>query len=291
MINNVILIGCLGLASIAVKTNDMRFYNKFLKLSQNSPIKIHFFHESQPISDGRYDIVVSTSERDKSNENSHILYLTYEDLNTETIPKIIGLISRNYDPKFQKMIIGIDPGKHIGIAAICDGMVLSAKTVTLEQLISVVQTNLLSFPSKIVCIKVGDQPPSISRVVFNKLFDAYHNVTHIQMEIVPEANSNTDTLNTQRLLSTDEKAAIVIGLRNGKPRSHMVRSIIPEGRVKEIQNWSRERSGNLTIDSELAKLVATGEITLEEAILIKSGKASLTKITQTRTLKNDKQGS
>jgi Tfp pilus assembly ATPase PilU len=150
---------------------------------------------------------------------------------------------------------------------------------------------LLSFPSKIVCIKVGDQPPSISRVVFNKLFDAYHNVTYIQMEIVPEANSNTDTLNTQRLLSTDEKAAIVIGLRNGKPRSHMVRSIIPEGRVKEIQNWSREKSGNLTIDSELAKLVAVGEITLEEAILIKSGKASLNKIKQIRTFKNDKQGS
>ena len=269
----------------------MRFYNKILKLSQSSSIKIHFFHESQQISEGKYDIVVSTSERDKSNKNSHILYLTYEDLNTETIPKIIGLISRNYNPKFQKMIIGIDPGEHIGIAAICDGMVLSAKTVGLEQLINVVETNLLSFPAENVCIKIGDQPPSISRVVFNKIFDVYQNFTHIQMEIVPEADSNTSKLNTQKLLSTDEKAAIIIGLRNGKPRFHMVRNTIPEGRVKEIQNWSREKSGNLTIDSELAKLVAIGEITLEEAILIKSGETSLTKIKQTREYKSNKQGS
>ncbi len=268
----------------------MRFYNKILKLSQNSTIKINFFHESQQISEDKYDIVVSTSERDKNNKNSRILYLTYEDLNTETIPKIIGLISRNYGPKFQKMIIGIDPGKHIGIAAICDGMVLSAKTVGLEQLINVVQTNLLSFPSENVCIKIGDQPPSISRVIFNKIFDAYEEFTYIQMEIVPEADSNTGELNTQRLLSTDEKAAIVIGFRNGKPRSHMVRNTIPEGRVKQIQNWSREKSGNLTIDSELAKLVAIGEITLEEAISVKSGKTSLTKIKQTRTFKNNKQG-
>ena len=72
---------------------------------------------------------------------------------------------------------------------------------------------------------------------------------------------------------------------------HMVRSIIPEGRIKEIQNWSREKSGNITIDSELAKLVAIGELTLEEAILIKSGKVSLNKKIKTRTFKNDKQES
>jgi len=244
--------GCLGLASIAVKTNDMRFYNKILKLSQSSTLKIHFFPESQLISEGKYDIVVTTSEKPKYEKNSHILYLDYEDLNTETIPTIIGLISRNHNLKFQKMLIGIDPGEHIGIAAICDGMVLSARTVSLEQLINSVETNLLSFPSKRVCIKIGDQPPSISKVIFNKLFNVFRRFDHIQMEIVPEADSNTGNLKTQKSLSTDEKAAIIIGLREGKPQNHMVRSPIPEGRVKEIQNWSREKSGNLTIDSKLA---------------------------------------
>ena len=258
-----------------MKTNDMRFYNKILKLSQGSSIKIHFFHESEIISEDKYDIVISTSEEAKGNENSHILYLNYKDLNTETIPKIIGLISRNYNPKFQKMIIGIDPGEHIGIAAICDGMVLSARTVSLEQLIDVIQTNLLSFPSEKVRIKIGDQPPSISKVIFNKIFSVFQKFAHIQMEIVPEADSSAGNLKTQKSLSTDEKAAIIIGLRNGKRRTHMVRNSIPEGRVKEIQNWSREKSGNITIDSDLARLVAIGEITLEEAILIKSGKASL----------------
>jgi hypothetical protein len=265
------------LASIAVKTNDMRFYNKILKLSQNTLLKIHFFPESRQISKGKYDIVITTSEKTSPEKNSQFFHLKYEDLNTETIPTIIGLISRNYCPKFQKMLIGIDPGEHIGIAAICDGMVLSARTVNLEELINVVESNLLSFPSENVCIKIGDQPPSISKVIFNKLFNTYRKFAHIQMEIVPEADSNTGNLKTQKSLSTDEKAAIIIGLRNGKRQTHMVRSNIPEGRVKEIQNWSREKSGNLTIDSKLAKLVAIGEITLEEAISIKSGKASLTK--------------
>ncbi len=255
----------------------MRFYNKILKLSQSSTLKIHFFPESQSISEGKYDIVVTTSEKAKYEKNSHILYLNFEDLNAETIPTIIGLISRNCNPKFRKMLIGIDPGEHIGIAVICDGMVLSARTVSLEQLINAVETNLLSFPSEKVCIKIGDQPPSISKVVFNKLFNVFQKFAHIQMEIVPEADSNTGNLKTQKSLSTDEKAAIIIGLRNGKPQTHMVRTPIPEGRVKEIQNWSREKSGNLTIDSKLAKLVAIGEITLEEAISIKSGKSSPSK--------------
>ena len=264
------------MAFIAVKTNDMRFYNKILKLSQSSTLKIHFFTESQIISEDKYDIVVTTSEKARYEKNSHILYLNYENLNTETIPKIVGLITRNYNPKFQKMFIGIDPGEHIGIAAICDGMVLSAKTVSLEQLTNTVETNLLSFPSEKVCIKIGDQPPSISKVIFNKLFNVFRKFDHIQMEIVPEADSNTGNLKTQKSLSTDEKAAIVIGLRSGKIQTHMVRTSIPEGRVKEIQNWSREKSGNLTIDSKLARLVAVGEITLEEAISIKSRNTSPT---------------
>ena len=50
----------------------------------------------------------------------------------------------------------------------------------------------------------------------------------------------------------------------------MVRSDIHPGRLKEIQNRSRELSGNLTLDSDLAELVALGKISIEEALKIKS---------------------
>ncbi len=49
----------------------------------------------------------------------------------------------------------------------------------------------------------------------------------------------------------------------------MVRNDVSLGRIKEIQNRSREVSGNLTLDVKLAESVANGKLTLEEAIQIK----------------------
>ena len=167
-------------------------------------------------------------------------------------------------------MIGIDPGEHIGIAAICDGMILSAHTVDLDLLIMTIEKMILSFPAENIYIRIGDQPPPISGLIFNKIFKNFKPIDNIKLEIVKEAASNIKDSYRQHSLSLDEKAAITIGFRKGREKGHMVRNHVSSGRVKEIQKRSRELSGNLTLDSSLAELVAKGEITIEDALKEKS---------------------
>ncbi len=248
----------------------MRFYHKMLKLSQDTGLRINFFSENQPISKKHFDLIITTDKINAGEENKKIIHLSYENLGDNTIPTLIGLIARNHTPRFKKMVIGIDPGENIGIAAICDGMILSAKTISLEGLINTIQSFLLTFPSEIIIIRIGDKPLSISMVIFNKLFHIFQQIPKIHLEIVNEVASNIKTTTSQQKYSLDEKAAITIGFREGQEVTHMVRNDIHPGRVKEIQNRSRELSGNLTLDSKLAKMVALGKISMLDALKVKT---------------------
>ena len=81
------------MACIAVKTNDMRFYHKLLKLSQNSSLKVSFFSESQQIPDKNYDLIINTIENVDKQLDDRTVYLDYDDLDSDIIPKIIGMIA------------------------------------------------------------------------------------------------------------------------------------------------------------------------------------------------------
>lgn len=255
---------------VAIQTDDLRFYHKILKTIEGSRLKANFFTSDQEIPSNKYDLVITTSPElnySEKCEKSQILHLQYEQLDVDLIPKIIGMIARKNTPKFYSLVIGIDPGKRIGLAAICDGMLLSAETSQFDQLITKIQNYILIFPSEVIVIRIGDQPNSVSQVIFNKLFKTFKEIKKIKLEIVAEAYSNLKSPTSNSKLKPDEIAAFTIAQREGKTTNHMVRNEIPIGRVKEIQRWSRNLSDNrISLDFELAKSVALGDITLEKAI-------------------------
>lgn len=251
---------------IAVQTDDIRFYHKLLNLFEGSRLKANFFTTNQSIPLQKYDLVITTSDQSNFDEPK-VLKLQYKQINSDLVAKIVGIIARKNTPKFKTLIIGVDPGKKIGLAAICDGMLLSAETSRLNRLITKIQNYLLIFPSETIIIRVGDQPISVSQVIFNKLFAIFGKMEDLKIEIVKEANTSSKHSLIPLTLDSDETAAFTIAQREGKTTNHMVRSEIPVGRIKEIQRWSRELSGNqISLDFELARSVASGEITLEEAL-------------------------
>jgi hypothetical protein len=251
---------------IAVQTDDIRFYHKLLNIFEGSRLKANFFTVNQSIPFQKYDLIITTSDQANLND-SQVLKLQYDQINSDLVPKIAGIIARKNTPKFRTLVIGVDPGEKIGLATICDGMLLSAETSRLDQLITKIQNYFLIFPSETILIRVGDQPISVSQVVFNKLFAVFGKMEHLKIEIVKETNTSSKSTPISLTLGSDETAAFTIARREGKTTNHMVRSEIPLGRIKEIQRWSRDLSGNrISLDFELAKSVALGEITLEEAL-------------------------
>ncbi|MFX1505842.1 MAG: hypothetical protein ACFFDC_06985 [Promethearchaeota archaeon] len=255
---------------IAIQTDDMRYYHKLSKLLKMSPLRVKFFAPNQPIPYEKFDLIISSHESINNIGDLPTFQLSFDQIHPSIIIKIIGIIARRKEPKFKLLIVGIDPGKQIGLAAICDGMILAAETSRLNQLTRKIEEYLVLFPSERVVIRVGDQPPSVSKVIFNKLFTIFGDVDNIKLEIVQEAYSNPRRTALTTPFSPDETAAITIAHRQGKQKNHLVRTLIPIGRIKEIQKWSRKSSNNrITLDTELAQSVALGEISLEEAIELK----------------------
>ncbi len=160
--------------------------------------------------------------------------------------------------RFQRIIVGIDPGPKPGIAVVGDGYVV--EKMQLSNTASVRKTidniNKGYSPAKIT-IRVGNGDIVNRNKIVNSLVDSY------DIELVNEKNTTTTITNR------DPEAAKNIAFSRGKRIHGKINTIIREGYLRDIQRKSRiESEGRITISRELAKKVAMGEISLNEAIKI-----------------------
>ena len=108
-----------------------------------------------------------------------------------------------------------------------------------------------------MCVKVGDGAPLLRDRIINQLI-----LRGIETLQVSEYNTSSGSR-----LKTHLHAATRIALMGGS-RIYSLRDLNPtDGDLKEIQRQSRiQSSGNLTISTDLARMVACGELSLDEAI-------------------------
>lgn len=165
--------------------------------------------------------------------------------------------SRGLDSAVQ-LVFGIDPGPRPGVAWLADGIVVGS--AQLEQ-IEMVADHIIALASAVdhqrMCVKVGDGAPLLRDRIINQLI--LRGIETLQV-------SEYKTSHGSRM-KTHLHAATRIALMGGN-KIYSLRDLNPtDGDLKEIQRQSRILSaGNLTISTELAKMVACGELSLEEAI-------------------------
>ena len=165
--------------------------------------------------------------------------------------------SRGLDSAVQ-LVFGVDPGPRPGIAWLADGVVVgSAQLDQIESVADPIVGLSLAVEHKRMCVKVGDGAPLIRDRIINQLI-----LRGIETLEVNESRTSQGSR-----IKTHLHAATRIALMGGS-RVHHIRELNPtEGDLKEIQRQSRIMSlGNLTISTELARLVACGELSMEDAI-------------------------
>ena len=165
--------------------------------------------------------------------------------------------SRGLDSAVQ-LVFGVDPGPRPGIAWLADGVVVgSAQLEQIESVADHIVCLSLAVEHKRMCVKVGDGAPLIRDRIINQLI-----LRGIETLEVNEYRTSQGSR-----IKTHLHAATRIALMGGS-RVHHIRELNPtEGDLKEIQRQSRIMSlGNLTISTELARLVACGELSMEDAI-------------------------
>lgn len=164
---------------------------------------------------------------------------------------------------FRRCVIGVDPGERPGIAVLADGRVRRlAHAANPEAVRPAIEGVLATMPAQRFVVRVGNGAPTFRDRILHTLVGL-----DVTLELVDESHSTP--VGTHGNMERDTQAATCIALTPGVPllASHL-RPVIPtEGELRDIQRKSRMASqGALTINRALARHVALGRLTLDEAI-------------------------
>jgi hypothetical protein len=173
-------------------------------------------------------------------------------------------------PQYTTIVIGIDPGERPGIAVYGDGRLMRTEQVMEPELVvDEVARAVEGFSAEHYIVRVGHGGGILRDRIINELLGA-DRASRASIEMVDETSTSPVVLRDQP--SSDIAAAKAIALAHGVP-VRAAREIRPtEGETRDIQRKSRIASaGAVTIGRELAKEVARGHLTLDEAIARQRG--------------------
>ena len=236
---------------VGILTEDPRRYFEVLVALRASDIKHISLDFSDPLPANLSVIVSTEEERDR---------IPFDKVVTDSDPDVVVSRIKTLlagDEEIHCLVIGIDPGSRPGIAALGDGVIF-VRTVAPnpEATLQAVDRIIDGHRASRVLVRIGHGDRTNRNRIFNALWDR-----GLRVEIVDERNT------TKQSRTPDEDAAVEIALTPGyAPKKKQDVSPAP-GEIRNIQRLSRLQSqGELTVSKELAEKVASGELSMEDAI-------------------------
>lgn len=236
---------------IVVATADFEVYHDVVGELRDRGADFTTIEPGDPLPGDTVVVITSEGESNAIDENVWIVEASSErprQAVEEALAHLRGLGGRT--------IVGIDPGTRPGIAVLSGDMIISAFQVGVESVPGLVRREVEDAIDPLV--RIGDG----ARLQGSRIIEALDDVT---VELVDETGT-TPYLGTGARGMGDVLAAVNIARIEG--REIEGRTIEPtKGELTSIKAKSRERSPeNRTITEELARRVAVGELTLDEAI-------------------------
>lgn len=239
---------------IGVMTEDFSIYYDLVKVlkERKVPFISLSIDDAIPVNVG---LLLTTPKELPKIWFAHKLAITDKDDISLMIDKALKILEGK--EKFGRFIIGIDPGKRPGVAVLGDGEILEVYQVdSPEDVVKILKRIIKAYPNQEILIRIGDGAPTHRNRIINSMINL-----GIPMEMVDETST------TQKTVQPDIKAAIDIALSSGIPIRRKQEVKPTAGEIRDIQRISRlESKGALTISKPLAEKVASGKLTLEDAI-------------------------
>jgi hypothetical protein len=200
-------------AKIAVATVNGRAYYQlvtelqrkrlpFLSLKPWDPVPLHI------------RAVLTTEEESRQVSHPHIITFG-QDSNPESAVDEAVLIVQGKQG-YEKVVVGVDPGKTYGIAILGDNKVLATLTSSnVDAASHLVVDSLKRFPAEAKVVRVGNGPPEYTQTLLDSLDKTLPEETSV--EIVSEAGTSRLTnRSVNRRVLKDAVSAIEIAGRNGR---------------------------------------------------------------------------
>jgi hypothetical protein len=174
----------------------------FLSLKPWDPIPLHV------------KVVITTEEESRQISHPNVL-LFKQGSNPETVVDEAILIIQGKQG-YEKIVVGVDPGKTYGIAILGDNKVLATLTASnMDEAAHLIVDSLKRFPAEVKVVRVGKGPPEYTKTLLSSLDKTLPEGT--LMEIVSEAGtSRLTSKSVNRRVLKDAASAIKIAGRNGR---------------------------------------------------------------------------
>jgi hypothetical protein len=198
---------------IAVATVDGKTYYELVNSLQkkNMPFISLKPWDTVPLN---IKVVLTTKDERKHISHSKILILE-KGSNPESVIDEAVLAIRDKQ-KYEKIIVGVDPGISFGIAIIGDNTVIETNTKSkIENAANIILKSLKRFQANEQIIRVGDGIPEYSRKLLSFLSGKLPK--RVIIELVHEAGTSRMTNNSiNRRVIKDAVSAVKIARRKGK---------------------------------------------------------------------------
>jgi ABC-type sugar transport system ATPase subunit len=185
--------------------NELKKKNlPFLSLTPNEPVPLEIY------------VVISTEEESSLIKHENVLAYKDEMEPELLINKAVQIIQGK--KRYEKIVIGVDPGEVLGLAVLADGKVIETgncfSTEETSRRIASILKRFKSSPTASVSVKIGDGVPKYREKLLWVLDEALP--SNVVLESVSEAGTNLYASETKhRRGLRDIVSAIKIAGRNG----------------------------------------------------------------------------
>jgi len=200
-------------AKIAVATVSGKAYYKLVNELKRKGLSFLSLKPWDPIP-LNIKVVITTKEEHQLVTHPNVLIFEYESNPTSVIDEAILVVQGKQS--YEKVVVGVDPGKTYGVAVLGDDNILETLNCSsLKETVNVIADGLKRVPATVNVVKVGDGAPAYARGLLHSLDEVLPPET--VMEIVSEAGtSRFMNETTHRRELKDAMSAIEIAGRKGQ---------------------------------------------------------------------------
>lgn len=242
---------------IGVLTSDFSVYHDLAAALKARGIPFASLREDEEVPANVGAIITTAAEASVIPHKNVVAYTTPVETIEAAERALVGASA------VRRLIIGIDPGEHPGVAVIGDGRVLSTVHASSPEAVrAIVERAISSIAGEQITVRVGHGSPTQRDRILRALL-----TLDVEVEVVDETRSTPLAYrsNAERDIGAAKAIALARGATVVSAAPPVVRP--STGELRDLQRKSRIASGGLvTISRTLALAVAVGRLTLEEAV-------------------------
>ena len=236
---------------LAVATDNFEFYYEIVRELKQRDIAFVSLSPADPIP-SNVDLVITTSKEAEGIDFPNVVGI--EDDIRKGVRRALSILKGKQT--YQKMLVGVDPGREPGIALVGDGKILETMHANSpEDVKEIIEGFIEDYSFQRMTVRIGHGDKTNRNRTINSLKGLA-----IRIEIVNEEDT------TKLTDSPDIEAAKKIALSAGDLAEGPYEVEATDGEMREMQRRSRIKSGDITISKKLAKKVVEGDLEMKEAI-------------------------